>query len=154
MNDDDITRPAGRLRIVCKRSEDETEIELPLRMLFVGDFMGQDTRSVENRIAVRVERDTFARVLETHAPRLDLTVTTSEERTVRAALVFRSLEDFGPDGIGGQIPEVLQLLAVRDALTTLKSTGDVAVFRETLDQALLEPATRARILSSLGLADA
>jgi type VI secretion system protein ImpB len=154
MDDDDIARPAGRLRIVCKPSDDEAEIELPLRMLFVGDFMGQDERPVEDRVPVRIDRVTFEKVLTAHAPSLDLTVTSAEARTVRARLVFRSLADFGPDAIAEQIPETRRLLAVRDALTTLKESGDVAVFRKTLDDLLEDPVARTRLLSTLGLADA
>ena len=154
MDDDDIARPAGRLRIVCKPSEDEAEIELPLRMLFVGDFMGHDERPVEDRVPVRIDRDTFGKVLAAHAPSLDLTVTSAEARTVRAPLVFRSLTDFGPDAIAEQIPETRRLLAVRDALTTLKESGDVAAFRRTVGELLVDPAARARLLSTLGLADA
>ncbi|HEY1698014.1 MAG TPA: type VI secretion system contractile sheath small subunit [Polyangiaceae bacterium] len=154
MDDDDIARPAGRLRIVCKPSGDEAEIELPLRMLFVGDFMGRDDRPVEDRVPVRVDRDSLGKVLAAHAPRLDLTVTSAEGRAVRAPLVFRSLADFGPDAIAEQIPETARLLAVRDALTRLKEGGDVAAFRKTLDELLEDPAARARLLSSLGLADA
>jgi type VI secretion system protein ImpB len=151
MDDNDIV-PHGRLRIVCKPSEDEAEIELPLRMMFVGNFMGCDERPVEDRVPVRVDRDTFGKVLAAHGPRLDLTVTSAEARTVRAPLVFRSLTDFGPDAIAQQIPETRRLLAVRDALTALKETGDVAAFRKTLDELVEGPAARTRLLSSLGLA--
>ena len=153
MDDDDMARPHGRLRIVCKPSEDEAEIELPLRMLFVGNFMGRDERPVEDRIPVHIDRDTFGKVLAAHAPRLDLTVTTAEARTVRAPLIFRSLADFGPDAVAQQIPETRRVLALRDALTALKESGDVAAFRQTLDELLEDPAARTRLLSALGLAE-
>jgi type VI secretion system protein ImpB len=69
---------------------------------------------------------------------------------VRASLAFRQLSDFAPDGIAQQIPEVTRMLAVRNALTELKSTGDVAALRARLETMLDEPA-RARLLAALGL---
>jgi type VI secretion system protein ImpB len=78
-------------------------------------------------------------------------VTSAEGRTLRAPLVFRSLTDFGPDAIAEQIPETRRLLAVRDALTTLKERGDLAAFRGALGELVEDPAARARLLSTLGL---
>lgn len=143
---DDETLPHGRLRIVCKASEDEGELELPLRMLFVGDFMGQDDRPSEDRVPVRIERDSFDKVLAAHSPRLDLTVA-----GVQAKLVFRSLADFGPDSVAEQIPEVRRMLALRDALTRLKVTGDIETFRSRLPELLEDKTERERLLSRLGM---
>jgi type VI secretion system protein ImpB len=143
---DEIAPLHGRLRIVCKTSEDEGEMELPLRMLFVGNFMGQDSRAIEDRIPVRVTRDSFSKVLAAHEPRLDLTV-----GGVRAKLLFRSLEDFGPDRVAEQVPELGRMLKLRDALTALKETGDVEAFRAALPELAPDPQARERLLSELGL---
>jgi type VI secretion system protein ImpB len=151
--DHNFREPPGRLRIVCKPSEEQGEIELPLRMLFVGDFKGQDDRPLEDRVPVRVDRDSFGKVLAAHSPRLDLTVSAGE-RTVRAPLTFRALSDFEPDAIAEQVPETRRLLALRDALSTLKATGDVDAFRASLSELVEEPSERARLLSNLGLEDA
>jgi type VI secretion system protein ImpB len=144
--DDEGALQNGRLRIVCKPSEEQGEIELPLRMLFVGNFMGEDQRPVEDRVPVRVTRDSFSSVLAGHTPRLDLTVA-----GVRAQLVFRSLGDFGPDSVAQQIPEVARMLQLRDALTRLKATGDVEAFRLLLPELVEDPAARARLVADLGL---
>lgn len=149
--DEDSTQPEGRLHIVCKPSEDGGEMELPLRMLFVGDFLGDDSRPVDDRVPVRVERDTLGKVLGAHAPRLDLTVTTQGERTVRTALVFRALSDFGPGALAEQIPEVRALLAVRDALTQTKRTGSTDGLQAALEQ-IADGDLRERLLAGLGLA--
>jgi len=153
--DDESTLPRQRLNLVCKSADDPTEIELPLRMLFVGDFMGRDKRPVEERTPVRIDKDSFGKVLAAHGPGLDLVVTSAAApagtSAVRASLTFRQLSDFGPDSIAQQIPEVNRLLAVRDALTALKSTGDVAAFVGRLQEALEDAPARTRLLSSLGL---
>jgi type VI secretion system protein ImpB len=136
----------GRLRIVCKPSEEQGELELPLRMLFVGNFAGEDRRPIEDRVPVRVTRDGLPSVLAAHAPRLDLTVA-----GVRAQLAFRSLADFGPDSVAAQIPEVRGKLALRDALTALKETGDVEAFVLLLPELVPDPAAREQLRLELGL---
>jgi type VI secretion system protein ImpB len=150
------TLPRERLNIVCKTGDDEAETELPLRMLFVGDYIGRDERPVDERLPIRVDRDNFAKVLAAHAPRLDLVVSSARSvgdgTGVRATLTFRELADFGPDAVAGQIPEVARLLAVRDALTDFKSSGDIAAFRGRLDKLLEDGPARARLLAALGLA--
>jgi type VI secretion system protein ImpB len=151
--DEDIAQPPGRLRIVCKQSPDEEEAELPLRMLFVGGFAGEDGRPVEDRDPVQVRRDTLGNVLQALAPRLDLTVTTAGSRTVRTSLAFRALSDFGPDAVAEQIPEVRALLVVRDALTALKRTGDTGALRAALES-IEDAGMRQRLLATLGLAEA
>jgi type VI secretion system protein ImpB len=143
---DEEVAPQGRLRIVCKPSEEEGELELPLRMLFVGNFMGQDDRPMEERVPARVSRDSFSRLLAAHGPHLDLTVA-----GVRAKLVFRSLADFGPDSVAEQVPELRRMLALRDAMTALKSTGDVEAFRERLPELVPDVDARDRLLRELGL---
>jgi type VI secretion system protein ImpB len=138
--------PHGRLRIVCKPSEDEGEMELPLRLLFVGNFMGEDSRPVDERVPVRVTRDSFSSVLAAHSPRLDLLA-----GGVRAQLVFRSLSDFGPDSVAEQIPELGRKLKLRDALTKLKATRDVEELRARLPELVEDAAARKRLLSELGI---
>ena len=135
--DNGTTVPPGRLHVVYKDADDGREIELP----------------VEDRVPVRIDRDNFPKVLAAHAPRLDLVVSgegLDGASAVRASLAFRQLSDFAPDGIAQQIPEVTRMLAVRNALTELKSTGDVAALRARLETMLDEPA-RARLLAALGL---
>jgi type VI secretion system protein ImpB len=148
----DRDAPPERLNIVCKPSPDEAEVELPLRMLFVGNFMGRDERPMEERRPVRVDRDNFDKVLAAHAPRLDLVAATGEEG-IRVSLKFQSLSDFGPDAIAEQVPEVARLLSVRAALTQLKEDRDGAAFRRRIEE-LLGARAAARLLSDLGLEEA
>jgi type VI secretion system protein ImpB len=136
----------GRMRIVCKPSDDEQEVELPLRMLFVGNFVGEDRRAIEERVPVRVDPSTVSKVMVAHGPCLDLTVA-----GVRAQLVFRSMADFGPDAIAGQIPDLERKLNLRDALTRLKTTGDVEAFVGSLPELVADPVARERLLSDLQL---
>jgi type VI secretion system protein ImpB len=147
-----------RLNIVLKSQEGGgAPTELPLKLLFVGDYMGKDDRPIEERVPVRVDRDTFARVLAAHAPRLDLVAANArvdDAPGIRVSLRFQEMSDFGPDSVARQIPEVARLLAARDLLAELKATGDVATFREKLGVRVDSPELRARVLASLGMEDA
>lgn len=143
-----------RLNIVFKSSEGgDAEVELPLKLLFVGDYMGRDDRPVEDRLPVRVDRGSFPRVLAALGPRFEQVVTpaSSEGTAVAVSLRFGSLADFGPDGVANQIPHVQTLLALRDALTEAKQSGDVAELRRRLEVVLPDEATRQPWLALLGL---
>jgi type VI secretion system protein ImpB len=150
----DGNQAPARLHITLK-DDAEGEVELPLRMLFVGDFMGRDDRPEEDRVPVRIDRDNFPKVLASHAPRLDLVVTPTSGAAagigVRAPLTFRSLADFGPDSVAAQVPETARLLAVRRALTELKATGDVSRFRRQIEAAIEDAPARGRLLAAIGV---
>ena len=149
--------PPERLNIVLRPRDGGGPTELPLKLLFVGDFMGKDDRPVEDRAPVRVDRDSFAKVLAGHSPRLDLTVTSAradDAPSLRVSLAFRSMADFGPDAVAQQIPEVARLLAARELMTELKATGDVGTFLQKLGERVEDAELRARVLSALGLESA
>jgi type VI secretion system protein ImpB len=146
-----------RLNIVLKSLANERagDVELPLRLLFVGNYMGKDVRPIEDRVPVRIDRESFGKVLAAHAPQLELVVSPAgAAAAIRASLTFQSLSDFGPDAIARQIPETARLLDVRDALTELKKTRDEATFRARLEALLPDAAERARLLDRIGLGPA
>jgi type VI secretion system protein ImpB len=153
--DDETTLRGERMNIVCKAADDETAIELPLRLLFMGDYVGRDERPIDQRTPVRLDKDNFAKVMAAHRPRLDLVVSTApvaeKGSALSVSLAFRAIHDFAPDSVAEQIPEVRQLLAVRDALTALKHTGDVATFRARVEQLLEDAPEREHLLSRVGL---
>ncbi len=153
--------PQERVNITYKPATGgaQSAVELPLKMLFVGDYTGRtDDRPLEERKPVNIDKDNFQQVLAEHNLGLELSVpnTLAEgapgaELTVN--LQFKKLSDFGPEAVAEQIPELKQLLELRQALTALKGPmGNSPAFRKKIQALLGDSAARSRLLTELGLA--
>ena len=138
------------------RTGDQVELELPLKMLFIGDYTGRaDDRPVEDRKPVNIDKDNFNQVLAEQNVGISVTVPNrlnQEGGDLPVALEFKKLSDFGPDAVAEQIPALKALLEIRAALTALKGPlGNVPAFRKKL-QALMGDATaRDQLMRELGL---
>jgi len=149
--------PKERVNIVYKpATEGAEEVELPLKILAVGDYTGRrDERPLEERKPINIDKDNFQEVMEKH----DLNVTLSvpdklsgQDGSLSLSLHFRSMSDFTPEGILGQIPELQKLMDLREALTALKSPlGNKPDFRKKLQALLDDEGARAKLMEELGL---
>lgn len=137
----------------------QEEVELPLKMLMMGDYtLQQDDRPVEDRTPINVDKDNFNKVMEGQNLSLDVLVDNKlvdeEDAEMSASLKFNNLKDFEPENIVRQVPELNQLLDMRDALTALKGPlGNVPAFRKMLEQALTDEDARQKLLDELKLND-
>ena len=69
-------------------------------------------------------------------------------------LDFKSINDFSPDAIVEKIPELRNIVALRDALKALKGPlGNIPAFRQKVQELVKDEGTRARLLSELGVQD-
>jgi type VI secretion system protein ImpB len=159
MADDQSVAPKERVNITYKPAtgDRQSEVELPLKMLFVGDYTGHtDERPVEDRKPINIDKDNFQQVLSEHNLAIDLAVpnTLTEEKGAELAvkLKFKKLSDFGPDAVADQIPEIRTLVELRAALTALKGPlGNVPAFRKKIQAVLGDSAARERLLAELGV---
>lgn len=133
----------------------QEEKELPLRMMFVGDFTGRDDQTlIEERKVVSVDKNTFANVMEQQNISLNLTVpntlTENKDDELKANLKISSLDDFSPDSVAKQIPETRKLLELRDALNALKGPlGNIPSFRHAIQSIIEDPSLRDEIVKEL-----
>ncbi len=75
--------------------------------------------------------------------------TTDDEMNV--ALNIKSLDDFSPDSVARQVPEVNKLLELREALTALKGPmGNLPAFRTQLRALLENEESREQLLKEIG----
>jgi type VI secretion system protein ImpB len=159
MANDQSVAPKERVNITYKPAtgDRQAEVELPLKMLFVGDYTGHaDERPLEDRKPVNIDKDNFQQVLAEHNLGVDLTVpnTLTGEKGAELAvkLKFKKLSDFGPDAVAEQIPEIRTLVELRAALTALKGPlGNVPAFRKKIQAVLGDSAARERLLAELGV---
>lgn len=157
---DGSVAPKERINIkyVPATGDQKAEIELPLKLVVTGDFKGHgEVQSLEERQAVRIDKDTFDAVLEKAELSLAMDVPSrlsdgDEDGTLGVKLQFKSLRDFSPDAIAKQVPELNKLLELREALVALKGPlGNVPAFRGKLQELLADDGARAKLASELNL---
>ncbi|WP_367597794.1 type VI secretion system contractile sheath small subunit [Pseudomonas fulva] len=144
------------IKYVPATAGEQAEIELPHKMLVLGDFGVDDTRALEDRPVMRIDKHTFDHVLHDADVRLAMSVPSALSATPDAELAvdlrFRSINDFGPDRIARQVPELNKLLELREALVALKGPlGNVPAFRKQLQHLLNDEQARRQLANELDL---
>jgi len=152
--------PKERINIkyVPATGDQQAEIELPLKMLVVGDYKGhpEDT-PIEEREIVSVDKNNFQSVLKAS----DLNIETSvknclvdeDDVDLPVKLAFKSLSDFSPDSIAQQVPELKKLIELREALQALKGPlGNIPAFRDRIQELIGSEESRDKLLAELEIA--
>jgi len=155
---DGSVAPKERVNIVYKSAVgDKTEdVELPLKMLLVGDYTGKPSDEVvEDRKVVNVNKDNLDDVIKSYKLSMDINVTdtlSEDNDQVPVHMKINSMKDFSPDSVAQQVPELNSMLELRKALLALKGPlGNVPSFRKTIQSILGDDKTRLQIMSELGL---
>ncbi|MBS9783267.1 MAG: type VI secretion system contractile sheath small subunit [Pasteurella sp.] len=135
--------------------DQQSEIELPLKLLVTGDFTGKPQEdSVEERQTVRVDKHSFNSVMEESDLGVETTVKNAldedADSEIAVNLQFKSLADFSPDNIAKQVPELDKLLQLREALLALKGPmGNIPAFRNKLQELISDEASREQLEKEL-----
>lgn len=150
--------PKERVNIIYKPATEgaQAEIELPLKLLVLGDFTGRaDETPLEERKVVDVNADSFGSVMREQKLHASFAVpdrlSGQEGSDLAIELDFEGLRDFEPQAIARHVPELAKLLQLREDLTALKSPlANIAAFRKKIEALLQDDAQRDRILKELG----
>ena len=147
--------PRERVNIVYRPATGDAraEVELPLKLLVLGDFtLRDDPTPVEEIKPISIDKDNFSEVMKGQAVALDLGApnrlasTGDPDAQLAMHLEFRSLADFTPDAIVEQVPELRRLIALRDALKALKGPlGNIPDFRRRIQQLMADESKRLRL---------
>ncbi|HZJ54420.1 MAG TPA: type VI secretion system contractile sheath small subunit [Myxococcaceae bacterium] len=161
MGKDATVAPKERVNILYKTEIGgaQEEVELPLNILVMGEYnpnVPEDEKSLEDRKTVSVDKDNFNDVLEKQNLGLTASVpdklSGEKDASLTVDLKFKNLNDFGPEAVVNQVPELKKLLELRKALTALKSPlGNVPAFRKKLQSLLGDEANRAKLMAELGI---
>ena len=149
--------PRSRINIkyTAAVGDAQKEIELPLRMLVMGDFTGkQDSTPLAERKAISINKDNFSEVMSQQKLGAKIAVkdklSGDPDSQLSVDLKFDSLKDFTPGQVAHQVPELAKLMQVRDALMALKADLNKADFRKKLEQLVTDPELRTKLEGMLG----
>ncbi|MFA6012438.1 MAG: type VI secretion system contractile sheath small subunit [Desulfobacteraceae bacterium] len=150
--------PKERVNIVYKSAmgNQEKTVELPLKQLILGTFSGDDGKRLEERESITIDKDNFNDVLGAHNVKVDLkvqdTLSNEQDSEMNVSLLFKSMKDFGPEAVAGQIPELSKLMQLREALMALKGPlSNIPEFRKKIQNLIDDVSQRERLLAELGL---
>ena len=150
----EIPKARINLRLDLHTGSAQKKTELPLKLLVTGDFSnGQEVRVLSDREKVSVNKNNFDSVLADFSPSVSLNVpdrlaADGSEQAVN--LTFSCMEDFEPEQVARQIPQLKAMLAMRNLLRDLKSNLlDNVTFRKELEAILKDPALSAALRTEL-----
>ena len=157
MAKDGSVGPRSRINIkyTAAIGDAQKEIELPLRMLVMGDFTGkQDSAALADRKTISLNKDNFHEVMSQQKLETQVVVkdklSGDADSQLAVKLKFDSLKDFTPGQIAHQVPELAKLMQVREALMALKADLNKADFRKKLEQLVTDPELRSKLEGMLG----
>ena len=161
MGKDATVAPKERVNILYKTEIGgaQEEVELPLNILVMGEYnatIPEDEKTLEDRKTIGVDKENFNDVMEKQNLGLTLSVADKlsgqKDASLTVDLKIRNLNDFGPESIVNQVPELKKLLELRSALTALKSPlGNVPAFRKKLQALLGDEVSRTKLMAELGV---
>ncbi|MFO7875009.1 MAG: type VI secretion system contractile sheath small subunit [Desulfovermiculus sp.] len=151
--------PKERVNIVYKpdTGDAKEEVELPLKLMVLGDFTNQqDDRMLEDRDPVNVDKDNFESVMAGQDLGLTANVKNNlsddPEAQMAVDLKFKKMSDFEPDAIAAQVPELAELMELRNALKALKGPlANVAEFRKKIQALVKDEDAQQKLLQELGI---
>jgi type VI secretion system protein ImpB len=151
--------PKERINIVyeSKTGGAAEDVELPLKLLVLGDFtVRNDSRALGERAPVNIDKDSFKDVMRKHELSLLINVpdrlSGEEGAELPVHLKIETLEEFGPESLARQVPELTKLLQLREALKALKGPlGEIRDFRKAIERLLADDSKREQLYTQLGI---
>ncbi|MBU0699868.1 type VI secretion system contractile sheath small subunit [bacterium] len=118
------------------------EVELPLKLLLVGDYtLQQDSTPIMERKKLNITKSNFSSVMKEQRLKLSFSVPNKlgegEETDMKVDLKLDDLGSFSPEAVVQQIPELNAMLKIRDLLKDLKARVVTnREFRKALEEIL------------------
>ena len=117
--------------------------ELPFVVGVMGDFSGdtKNEKAFKDRKFVEIDRENFDDTMSKISPSVRMKVDNTIENNgteFAVELTFNSIEDFNPDNIVEQIPQLKKLMEMRQQLRELSTKADNSEQLESLLEQILQ----------------
>ncbi|WP_341705893.1 type VI secretion system contractile sheath small subunit [Halopseudomonas sp.] len=161
MANESTVAPRERINVTFtpNTGDQQQEVELPLKLVVLGDFtQREDERSIEQRKPIAIDKNNFEDVLAKQNLNLTFSVPNQlqeddADNDLPVELSIDSMRDFNPASVVEQVPELRQLMELREALVALKGPlGNTPAFRQAIEALLRDDHARGQVLTELGLA--
>lgn len=128
----------------------QEKVELPLKLLLLGEYKteAEDTE-LEERERISLDMNNFKNVMKEMNLKLDFTVPNKlndDGGDLPVELEFKKMDDFSPDRIVEQVPELREMIELRRLLKDLKARVITnRDFRRALDDLLAKDGDAERL---------
>ena len=152
-------KPPARINLFLDvvKGDAQKKLELPLRLLVMGDFTGKESGvPLEDREKINLNKDNFEDVLRSQNVEMDLvvkdTLSGGEDDDMKVSLKIDSMADFHPEQVAKQVPQLQKLLATRTLLQDLRNRIiSVADFRKGLEKIIKDPEALKQLQAELSV---
>jgi type VI secretion system protein ImpB len=120
-------KPPARINLFLEvlKGDAKKKVELPLRLLVLGDFSGKESGvPVGDREKININKDNFNAVMRSANLSLDFTVPDrlkGGDAETKVSLALNDLNSFHPEEVAKQVPQLGRLLATRNLLQDLRN---------------------------------
>ena len=136
---DSAVAPKERINIVYQPATGgrKEQVELPLKMMVLGDFSGKKETNLSDRSASEVSTPSVDGLMASMdvAAAYSVPNTLTGKGEIKVSLEFNSMKDLTPGAVMDQVPELKKMLGLRDALKALRAPiGNSSDFRKLIDE--------------------
>ena len=149
-------KPPARINLFLEvlKGDAKQKLELPHRMMVMGDFKGrEDSTPLDEREVINVNKDNFESVLKSMEMALEYTVKDrlkEGDDEMKVNLKFDTLKSFTPEEVAKQVPELNRLVAMRNLLQDLRNrVVSTAQFRKQLEAVVKDKDALEKLTSEL-----
>jgi len=149
-------KPPARINLFLEvdTGDAQEKLELPLRLLVMGDYMGRkDSTPVADREILNLNKDNFETVLSSMDIKLDYTVQDTlkgGDEDMKVSLDIDSMKSFSPEEVAKQVPQLNHMMSMRNLLQDLRNRiVSLPEFRKQLEKIVQDDASLEQLTAEL-----
>jgi type VI secretion system protein ImpB len=161
MADNPKAAPKERVNIRYRSAIDgQPQVELPLRLAVLGDFTNRqetDALASDQRKVVEINKNNFNDVLAAYNVNVKMTVNDKlsgeDGGQLSVSVPISHINDFKPEAIARNVPELNRILELREALRGTKAAFAKSDFKKKLKEILNDEDKVNKLMDQLGTAE-